>query len=432
MFSKLSLVKRIMLGANILSMVLMACLTVYMANQNFSRSEAALKAKVNTLVKFLGRSSGTLLWNFDSAGLDKYAAELMKDEDIVSVVFADKTKKAMNKEVKKEVANFEVSEGLIYNPKDESEIGTLTLSYSLDSARASAKGATVSIIIAAILLQLFLSLGLYFLVNATVGRLKSQVDRLRETAAQTLNTSAILKEASASLSDRGTAQASAVEETSATLTEIESIVKANAGNSENASLEASKSFESARSGEKEITSLIAAMEDISASAKKIKDITAVVDDIAFQTNLLALNAAVEAARAGEQGKGFAVVAEAVRSLAQRSSVAAKDISGMITESTGKIENGSKLAANNKAVLADIVSSAGQVKELNSHIAASSQEQSSGVTQITKAMQQIDLAANEAAKTSSEALEQAEELTKQSEVLTEIISSFESEIFGARS
>ncbi len=143
------------------------------------------------------------------------------------------------------------------------------------------------------------------------------------------------------------------------------------------------------------------MTQISQSSKKIEEIIHVIDDIAFQTNLLALNAAVEAARAGEQGKGFAVVAEAVRALAQRSAASASDISTLIKESVTQIEDGSHTADQSGAVLTNIVSSIKKVADLNNEIAAASAEQTTGIQQISKAMNQLDQASQSNAASAEE-------------------------------
>lgn len=198
-----------------------------------------------------------------------------------------------------------------------------------------------------------------------------------------------LGQAGNNLAQSSTESAASLEETVAALEEMTSMVKMNSDNAKQAAALSATSREAAEHGESEIQSLISSMNKISQSSRKIEEIISVIDDIAFQTNLLALNAAVEAARAGEQGKGFAVVAEAVRSLAQRSAVAAKDITSLIKDSVSQIEEGSRIADQSGTVLSNITSSVKKVSDLNNEIAAASSEQTTGIQQISKAMNQLD-------------------------------------------
>lgn len=215
-----------------------------------------------------------------------------------------------------------------------------------------------------------------------------------------------------------TESSASLQETVASLEEVSSMVKLNSDNARKASEVSVNSRISAELGEKNISELQTAMREINASSKKMEEIISVIDEIAFQTNLLALNAAVEAARAGEQGRGFAVVAEAVRSLAQRSAGAAKDISQMIKESVVKIEKGSHIVTESREALVAIFDSVKQIAELNQQIANASEEQSSGIRQISEAMNQIDAAtqqnahsAHELAAVTNTVVEQVSDLDK---------------------
>ncbi|WP_413581128.1 methyl-accepting chemotaxis protein [Bdellovibrio sp. HCB288] len=217
----------------------------------------------------------------------------------------------------------------------------------------------------------------------------SVASRLSDSSTQVASAVEQLNEAGNSLSQSSTEAAASLEETVAALEELTSMVQMNSDNAKQAASLSASSRSSAEAGEADIKNLITAMNDISQSSKKIEEIISVIDDIAFQTNLLALNAAVEAARAGEQGKGFAVVAEAVRALAQRSASSAKDISSLIKDSVSQIDHGSKIADQSGTVLANIVNSIKKVSDLNNEIAAASSEQTTGIQQISKAMNQLD-------------------------------------------
>lgn len=220
-----------------------------------------------------------------------------------------------------------------------------------------------------------------------------------------------LKNSGGQLSASSTESAASLEETVASLEEITSMVRLGSNNAKMAAELAATSRGVAENGAVEIQNLIKSMTEISSSSKKIEEITSVIDDIAFQTNLLALNAAVEAARAGEQGKGFAVVAEAVRSLAQRSSVSAKDISTLIKDSVEQIEKGSQIADKSGGMLANIVNSIKKVSELNNEIATASNEQAAGIEQINTAMTQLDQAGQVNAASAEEISAAAEDLNR---------------------
>lgn len=259
------------------------------------------------------------------------------------------------------------------------------------------------------LCSVFMVMGILLWIAARVSNSVSSIsDRLSVAGTQVATAVEQLNEAGNSLSQSSTEAAASLEETVASLEELSSMVQMNSDNAKQAAALSASSRESAEKGQHEIESLILAMAKISQSSRKIEEIISVIDDIAFQTNLLALNAAVEAARAGEQGKGFAVVAEAVRNLAQRSAESAKVITNLIKESVEQVEDGSKIAGQSGAVLNNIVTSVKKVSDLNNEIASASAEQTSGIQQISKAMNQLDQAsqanaasAEEIASTSSE-------------------------------
>ncbi len=228
-----------------------------------------------------------------------------------------------------------------------------------------------------------------YMSNTIANRVSEISEHLAENGKSVRTSIEQLALAGTNLSHSTTSAAASLEETVASLEEMSSMVKMNSENARQAAALSQAATESAHNGEVEIRKLIGSMQGISASSKKIEEIITVIDDIAFQTNLLALNAAVEAARAGEQGKGFAVVAEAVRSLAQRSSSAAKDISVLIKDSVQKIDQGADIANTSGEVLAQIVTSVKKVSDLNNEIASASSEQATGISQINKAMNDLD-------------------------------------------
>lgn len=238
----------------------------------------------------------------------------------------------------------------------------------------------------------------------------------RETTAAATELSA----ASNSVSNGSSDAAAALEETVASIEELSSMVKQNADNCQQANAISQKTQVLVVKGNEDMQDLVLTMDEISQSSKSISEIINVIDDIAFQTNLLALNASVEAARAGEQGKGFAVVAEAVRSLAQRSAVAANEIKGLINASVESIQKGVTKAQQNGDNLANVVVSVQQISVITDEIAKASQEQSSGIVQISQAMNQLDQATQKNAAASEEVAATATQMAGQSQTLQDMV------------
>ena len=205
--------------------------------------------------------------------------------------------------------------------------------------------------------------------------------------------------------------------------ELTSTVKQNADNARQANQLAASASEVAVRGGSVVGQVVDTMSAINTSSKKIVDIIAVIDGIAFQTNILALNAAVEAARAGEQGRGFAVVASEVRSLAQRSAAAAKEIKGLIDDSVGKVEAGSRQVAEAGETMEEIVASVKRVTDIMGEIASASQEQTQGIEQINQAITQMDQVTQQNAALVEEAAAAAGSLREQAGSLVQAVSQF---------
>ena len=225
------------------------------------------------------------------------------------------------------------------------------------------------------------------------------------------------------LSSRTEQQAGSLEETASSMEELTSTVRQNADNARQANQLAVTASDVATRGGSIVTQVVDTMGSINTSSKKIVDIIGVIDGIAFQTNILALNAAVEAARAGEQGRGFAVVASEVRSLAQRSAAAAKEIKELIGNSVEQVEIGTKLVDQAGATMMEVVESVKRVTDVVSEITAASQEQTSGIDQINIAITQMDQVTQQNAALVEEAASAAESLQNQANVLVDAVSVF---------
>jgi methyl-accepting chemotaxis protein len=225
------------------------------------------------------------------------------------------------------------------------------------------------------------------------------------------------------LSSRTEQQASSLEETAFSMEELTSTVKQNADNARQANQLAASASNIALQGGVIVAQVVDTMGTINDSAKKIVDIISVIDGMAFQTNILALNAAVEAARAGAQGRGFAVVATEVRSLAQRSAAAAKEIKTLIGDSVEEVDAGSKLVAQAGSTMDEVVNSVKRVTDIMAEISAASQEQSGGIEQVNQAISQMDQVTQQNAALVEEAAAAAEFLQEQASSLAQTVGVF---------
>jgi methyl-accepting chemotaxis protein len=260
--------------------------------------------------------------------------------------------------------------------------------------------------------------------NGAIEKLQDTLTAIVESTREVSNASAEISTSTTDLSQRTEEQAASLEETSASMEEIAATVKQNAENAQRANTLTQGACEVAGRGEAVVAEAVTAMSAIEQSSGKISDIISVIDEIARQTNLLALNAAVEAARAGEAGRGFAVVASEVRSLAQRSSQAAKDIKDLIVNSSEQVQNGVELVNRAGQSLQEIIGSIRSVAAIVGDIANASNEQATGIDQINKALAQMDEVTQQNSALVEENAATAKTLENQSQALDGRVSSFQ--------
>ncbi|MDO9104990.1 MAG: methyl-accepting chemotaxis protein [Methylovulum sp.] len=269
-------------------------------------------------------------------------------------------------------------------------------------------------------------------MNATVENLKTLVADIKNST-DTINTAS--KEIAAGnndLSHRTEEQAASLEQTAASMEELTTTVQANTVNARQANQLAIGASDVAGKGVTVVQKVIATMNDINDSSRKIVDIISVIDGIAFQTNILALNAAVEAARAGDQGRGFAVVAGEVRNLAQRAAAAAGEIKSLIGDSEDKVADGSKLVAQAGHTMQEIAASIQRVTAIMAEISAASVEQSSGIAQVNQAIAQMDDVTQQNAALVEQAAAAAESMEEQAQNLSATVEVFKIEASAYRS
>ena len=259
--------------------------------------------------------------------------------------------------------------------------------------------------------------------NTMAQRVGGIIAELKTSARGVTDAAGEISASTTNLSQRTEEQAASLEQTSASMEEMSATVKKNAENAQAANQSASVTRDVADRGGKVVAQAVDAMARIEESSAKISDIIGVIDEIARQTNLLALNAAVEAARAGDAGRGFAVVASEVRSLAQRSSQAAKDIKDLITNSNGQVKSGVDLVNRAGTALTEIVTSIGKVADLVADIAAGSAEQASGIEQVGRALTQMDEATQQNSALVEENAATAKTLEHQAKAMDRRVSFF---------
>ncbi len=249
-----------------------------------------------------------------------------------------------------------------------------------------------------------------------VGQVRNASDSIATGSAQ-------IATGNADLSQRTEEQASSLQQTAASMEEMNATVRNNADTARQATQLAASASTVAQKGGEVVGQVVATMEDITTSSRKIADIIGVIDGIAFQTNILALNAAVEAARAGEQGRGFAVVAGEVRSLAQRSAEAAREIKALIGTSVEKVEAGSALVGQAGSTMQDIVDQVKRVADLIGEISSATVEQTSGIGQVSTAVAQLDQVTQQNAALVEESAAAADSLKQQAHQLAEMVGVF---------
>ncbi|MDF7787452.1 methyl-accepting chemotaxis protein [Pantoea stewartii] len=260
-------------------------------------------------------------------------------------------------------------------------------------------------------------------LDSMQANLRGLVSQIKETSASVALASDEIAQGNTELSSRTEEQAAALQETAASMEQLTATVKGNATNAQQTAEAARETAQLANAGGSDVQRMSVTMQDISASAAKVRDITSVIESIAFQTNILALNAAVEAARAGEEGRGFAVVAGEVRTLAQRSATAAKDIKSLIEQAVEQIESGVGVASSTGKSIQKVVGLVGELAEAMDNISLASSEQMQGISQVSIAVSQMDGVTQNNAALVEESSSASQSLSEQAHALRGIVEAF---------
>jgi methyl-accepting chemotaxis protein len=260
-------------------------------------------------------------------------------------------------------------------------------------------------------------------LNRAITQLGGIVSGVKHASESISSASQQLAAGNTDLSQRTEQQAASLEETASSMEELTATVRQNADNAQQATTLATNASSIARRGGEEVERVVETMHEISGSSAKVAEIITVIEGIAFQTNILALNAAVEAARAGEQGRGFAVVAGEVRTLAQRSASAAKEIKQLIGESVQRVEVGSKLVEQAGDTIREVVQSVQRVTDIIGEISSASHEQRTGIEQVNQAVSQMDQVTQQNAALVEEASAAAHSMAEQAGTLRHAVAAF---------
>lgn len=427
----MSLSTRLLIAINSICFVLLIGLGGFIIVSKRTEAISSLENRISSIGTYLAKVAGFYMWNLDTNSILAMRNDLEKDDSVEVVNFYDKDGKPVIEEKQpSRQAVYYYDTAIEY--VGQGTIGKLRIGYNRNSIELAFKNAIWQAILAVILCQMIISLVVGLIIRKNLNSVLNALSEIEKTSETTSETSFSLKQVFQMINDATTRQATAIEETVASLEEITAVVKQSSENAQVASKGSGESASQARSGREVIQGLNKAMHDISDSSKRIQEITGVIDDIAFQTNLLALNAAVEAARAGEQGRGFAVVADAVRNLSQRSAAAAKDIDQMIKESVSKINHGLEALQQNEQVFDKIADGVEKISTLNEAIYSSVEEQNRGLVLISQAMNQIDSSTQETANNSSKVSVSSEELAEQASRLKSLVKELNQTVTGKAS
>lgn len=440
MFANRSMVQKLLISINALVFVLIATLGVFTLVRTQGQMEEALQVKVNSLKEALASASVSYIWNLETEPLNAMVAMIMRnDRDIVSLEFLSPDGKLLSKKI--DVGAIEVKYDEVDIMREKEKIGVMKMGHSDQRIKDDARTMLVTYSLFILIIMVVLALCVTFITKGILKPVYVLIDDLRHSSQVLSETSNRLTHSGSELSAQVEDQASALQETSASLEELTGMVTANLNDSEKSTVVSDEVQKEASDGKKAMQQLVQSMQEVMRSNDEIQELvkvigaigekTQVIDEIVFQTKLLSFNASVEAERAGEHGRGFAVVAQEVGNLAQLSGKAAVEISDIVKSSIQSAEsitksNREKVVAGNKLVESvartlEKVAEKSQVSSVSvGQIFKASKEQSIGLDQINTAVTTLDQNMHGNTRVARETAEIGEEMEKQATKLNQIV------------
>lgn len=440
MFANRSMVQKLLISINFLVLILIVALGVFSSMRTKAQMEEALDVKVNSLKEALASASVSYIWNLEVEPLNAMASMIMRnDKDIVSLEFLTPDGKLLSNKI--DVGSINAHFDEINIVRENEKIGVMRLGHTDMRIQDETKGMLLNYTLFILGMMLVLAISVAFITKGILRPVYTLIEDLRNSSQVLSETSTRLTRSGNELSSQVENQASALQQTSASLEELTGMVTANLNDSEKSTIISDEVQSEASEGKKSMDQLVKSMQDVMHSNDEIQELvkvigaigekTQVIDEIVFQTKLLSFNASVEAERAGEHGRGFAVVAQEVGNLAQLSGKAAVEISNIVKSSIQSAEsitksNREKVVAGNKLVESvaktlEKVAERSQVSSVNvGQIFKASKEQSVGLDQINSAVITLDQNTHANTRVARETAEIGEEMEKQATILNTIV------------